>query len=659
MAATITRSPSVFNFYHESVVKEFRPLMDLWKIFPASADPVLRSFEQEKSGWSRFKERFTTETELTKSVRLLSQRPNLHDNWDTHKTILINGFKAQEFLKIRPYLRNIIKKLTPIQLNDIFQRLVLESDFKQDITYFQKCLDLITAEELEILLKFQIPRFMDAISSAKEINARLEGSESQFFDDIINSTSKNKTKRKSFEMVRLLNRLIDTIVASLSYFGIGKVPGSSWEASHFIQVWGKILLMPLTLFLALNTFFVSAATALIITASVIVAVGIAIFAYQKWLRPRVEELSGAINMTKEIESAQFRPLVGRNAEIQDIANNLMEGNAVLLEGATGTGKTELVYGLAQAIKQGKFPGLQGKQVFLIKISELLNDGVSFDSSDNFQKLIDRLGIDIENSILFFDEIHVVMSEKFKVRIGTKFLNYLGANGEKKIPFCIAATNQQITDEAFRDRFGSKSVKITEVLACQILRAMAPEIDISNQMIKRIVDLTKKAGKPGVRDAKRLLNRAVGALRNYESPELRRLEQEYQQLNAESLLEGHWDLRVDSPEEQAISEKRQKLKQEIDSLKQMLAIENRQIEEMNVLKKFAIKEKKGLYKIVSQIASEQLNTSGSSTLERMKKQLLFSQYYLLPWLQNEIQEKSNRISKIPTRIDESLLKELLE
>lgn len=117
------------------------------------------------------------------------------------------------------------------------------------------------------------------------------------------------------------------------------------------------------------------------------------------------------NLTAEAREGKLDPVIGRNKEIQEaseILSRRTKNNPVLV-GDAGVGKTAVVEGLAQAIVNGDVPAaIKNKEIISIDISGL-EAGTQYRGSfeENVQNLVNEVK-EVENIILFFDEIHQIL-----------------------------------------------------------------------------------------------------------------------------------------------------------------------------------------------------------------------------------------------------------
>ena len=117
------------------------------------------------------------------------------------------------------------------------------------------------------------------------------------------------------------------------------------------------------------------------------------------------------NLNEEARMGRIDPLVGRDDELQRMAQVLMRRrkNNPLLVGDSGTGKTAIVAGLALAIVEGKAPApLLGTTVYSLDLGALLA-GSKY--RGDFEKRLKGVLTALQtepDTILFIDELHTIV-----------------------------------------------------------------------------------------------------------------------------------------------------------------------------------------------------------------------------------------------------------
>ncbi len=104
----------------------------------------------------------------------------------------------------------------------------------------------------------------------------------------------------------------------------------------------------------------------------------------------------------------FDPAVGREAELKELKLDLLKSKSVILIGEAGVGKTALVKGLANDIKNANVPNLlKNREIVQIDLQSLIS-GTKY--RGDFEKRVKQIIDEAKNNpnlILYFEEIHTV------------------------------------------------------------------------------------------------------------------------------------------------------------------------------------------------------------------------------------------------------------
>ncbi|GAB5411678.1 MAG: hypothetical protein ChlgKO_07920 [Chlamydiales bacterium] len=168
---------------------------------------------------------------------------------------------------------------------------------------------------------------------------------------------------------------------------------------------------------------------------------------------------GLTDLTMEAKNRSLKPFSGREKELDQLATALCTknlGNPILV-GNAGCGKTALVEGFAQRIQSGDVPEeLKDAKIYVLNI-EALFAGASLvgDAEARIQTLFKFLERE-KNAILFIDEVHRVMSNKFhnsETNISEKLKPAMTSGKIRIIGATTPGEYLEITrDRAMEDRF---------------------------------------------------------------------------------------------------------------------------------------------------------------------------------------------------------------
>lgn len=218
------------------------------------------------------------------------------------------------------------------------------------------------------------------------------------------------------------------------------------------------------------------------------------------------------NLNKEVEKGRIDPIVGRDEEIERVAQILARRrkNNPLLVGEAGVGKTAIAEGLAFKIVNQEVPDtLKNATVFSLDLASLLA-GTKFrgDFEQRLKNVIKELTkineADAGNAILFIDEIHTIMgagSTSGGSMDASNLLKPALSNGTLR---CIGSTTYEEfrkhieKDSAFSRRF--QKVDVNEPTLDDTLKILSGlkskfedhhQVKYSPSILKLITDLAAK------------------------------------------------------------------------------------------------------------------------------------------------------------------------
>ncbi len=214
-----------------------------------------------------------------------------------------------------------------------------------------------------------------------------------------------------------------------------------------------------------------------------------------------------VNLNEEVKAGRIDPLIGRDKELARMMQTLCRRrkNNPLLVGEAGVGKTALAEGLAYRIEHGDVPEvIQNAVVYSLDIGSLLA-GTKYrgDFESRIKAIINAL-MEVENAILFIDEIHTIIGAG-SVSGGTldasNLLKPALARGQLR---CIGATTYQEyrhtfeKDHALNRRF--QKVDVAEPSVEQAIAIMGGlkdkfesfhQVKYANEALRAAVELSVK------------------------------------------------------------------------------------------------------------------------------------------------------------------------
>ncbi len=664
--SNISLDASHLNYQVDSGICTGAPVLSKWTP-PVIKDPFLRSLQNEASYWDRFKDCIRAKSPLRQKVEKLSTTTDLDKHWDHNLKLIVRAFDSVDYHSLRPHLRIILKKLSLEQTGQLFNELINQGAKGKGLGALQNCLKVISVKELEEMMEKKITESGMTTDEAIQSMALAE----KEYRKIITTSADNTIKQHGKTLANLFHGIMDTLLMSISFLDMGKEPASTWDAAHLLEIYGKLLGAPLIIFAALAT-MCTPMTAFILTASIVFSIIVALYTYIKWIKPCPQNIDLCKNLLTAALKGELAPVLAREKEIDEVLRCLAASTDThrahpLLCGKSGIGKTEIVRGVAQRLATGNVPEvLKGKTLLVINTADLVDKGMSYDSQDKIQKLLNRLGKHKKDVIIFFDEVHKAMpdiSDRLKTVIDTSI---------DSLPYCIAATTEEeyqkfiLNETAFSGRFQKIDVlPTTNEQTLLILRETAnreaPDIGITEKSLKLITELSTEKLKGTMaqpKAGKRILNNAFTQIRErqserYSSPILQQKSQELANLSSAVHAEPE---AFDSAEKIA---RISKLKLEIADLRVEQGKVQKKFKALSHLKKYRADQVKTLFETACQIDQN----PKSKDKDQHKKLFLFANYYLIPFLRNKIEEvhsnDSSSTDDSSTQIGEKMITELIE
>lgn len=160
-----------------------------------------------------------------------------------------------------------------------------------------------------------------------------------------------------------------------------------------------------------------------------------------------------VNLNKTAEKGTIDPLIGRAQEIDILVQILArrtKNNGVLV-GEPGVGKTAIAEGIALKINNGEVPEtLKDSVIYSLDVGNLMAGTRYRGDLEERLKMVLKALTFIENSILFIDEIHMIMGAGTSTQGSMDIANLLKPALAKGTLRCIGST----TAEEFRKFFES-------------------------------------------------------------------------------------------------------------------------------------------------------------------------------------------------------------
>ena len=214
-----------------------------------------------------------------------------------------------------------------------------------------------------------------------------------------------------------------------------------------------------------------------------------------------------VNLNREAEAKAIDPLIGRESEVEELVHVLArrKKNNTVLVGEPGTGKTAIVEGLAKLIVEDRVPEtIKENTIYSLDIGSLLA-GTKYrgDLEERMKMVLEALEKK-EDSILFIDEIHMIMGAGTGGQGSMDVANLLKPALQKGTLHCIGATTYEEyrkhfeKDRALLRRFTKIDVEEPSAEdSVRILQGVAPNYEVfhgiafTKEAMETAVDLSIK------------------------------------------------------------------------------------------------------------------------------------------------------------------------
>jgi len=213
------------------------------------------------------------------------------------------------------------------------------------------------------------------------------------------------------------------------------------------------------------------------------------------------------NLNERAKISEIDPLIGRHEEVSDIIHILArrKKNNPILIGEPGVGKTAIAEGLALKIVEGQVPNaLKDKIVYSLDIGSLLA-GTRYrgDFEERIKVVLESLE-ENKNSILFIDEIHMIMGAGSAGNSSVDVANLMKPIlGRGKLLTIGATTSDEYSthfekDRALMRRFQRVDIEPTDVETTQkIIKGLKPyfeafhNVKYTDELLDKAVDLADR------------------------------------------------------------------------------------------------------------------------------------------------------------------------
>lgn len=615
-------------------------LPDSWKVT-----------SQTPSNWHRFREFIHIKSPLY----LFFSKPDNSKKWEQVSQAILNGIKSKEYVYLRKYIHKILSKSSPEQLYSLLRMAAKEmTTSASECNFIQKSiatlLDLIPQEHLKTY-------FDNEKEEGLALSLRHHSRIAIYLKET-SSTPKRIVERNV--VVKIFQGVIDTLLASFMFFEINRRPGSSWEASHTLDIYARLFTFPLVILAYLGAIF-SVTTALLVTVCTITALIAGISIYIKWLKPCPEKLIYCKNLTLQAQRGELKPVLGRDDEITQILNTLASSTESsrshpLIIGKTQVGKNEIINGIAQWLADGnkKVPeSLRGKKLFILNTAELMDDAFTPDTLNRLERLLKHIGKYKDKLIIVFNELQAATKNP---KLSNSLLSVFDTS-KGSLPHCIGITTTEEHEEfskghpSFAERFTPIHIKdLKEASVLEILRIMAFEegLEENDTALRKIYEITKKETQP--KAAKKKFNNIKTYIKTpRQAPKQIELENKIKEYRCACAISLTTSANVTT------YQRIEALEKEKEGLEKEALREAAILQRISKIQKAIFEQKKQVLDIAHTISTTIPQKSPLSNL------YVFKQIFLLPELQRQKEKAIEELATIGSKVPDinELIGEMLK
>ena len=453
---------------------------------------------------------------------------------ETNKNVMLEALQiaaANESFKKGPVgisLRQILTNLFSLTVNPIslskadeFLLLLAERQAETDCPIAYTCLELLPIEVLNQWMKAKHGIVESVWEMAKKMEDRLPDE----LQKRMPQTWKQDFQQTMEQCSTLLISIMNTFVSIFVSWSEGRVPIGNHDKWTVLDMFFKMIMVPILLGMWLKTLFVEQWKAYSVLAIIQLVAIKAIATYVK-NPPKPRAIPDCESLTNKAEQNLLKPTIGREEEQKKLIQGLMDYNVSLqpvIVGEPRVGKSKLLEGLAQLIASApKDSPIKNWCLHVVTPSTV---GTGFDSKvAEMRQLLNQIKGNEENTTIIFEEIQESMKQHNWGQFSDSLKKELDARRGIR---CIATTTPEgykalLTDHAFAERFKLKipvsplPESDTKLILQTYVHEMVNDVLVDKGAILKVVELTKKDGNCQPDKAQTLLTAACNRIRfNYQ------------------------------------------------------------------------------------------------------------------------------------------------
>lgn len=602
--------------------------------------------------WNRGQHFFKKSDNLATAIIDLAS--NKHLVWNKERQqLILQALNQPQYASYSLHLKKICSSIQSSELHQLLKAAAhinpsIKPPSKDGPLAFQRLTNLLTVEQIQAAIHTEFPSFETALEKAREIRES-----AKYYLDLAHPPAAKSSLRNIFtHIIWAIDHTIDTLFHSFGASHLKEIRkddtnGSSAQSrlQFYISTFSKLSAC-VTLAVAVSN---SISLGFAITAATLLIGSALIMLYLKYFKPIPRTIHGWRNLTTEAISGNLTGAKERQQYIDEIANTLMTGHQKpkihpMLVGPSGAGKTEILYGFALAVAEGRYPALKGKQVFYINTAELTKDENKYFEPTSLHRVQERIRGRSDDVILIFDETHVACKDRKENSYLSEKLQKFLDDGKDNFKHAIGCTtdeeyNKYIQpNKTFARRF--KQIPVKETTKIQTLAILKKNIlshrglYVTEEAIEAIYDLSKKhfPDDPQPYGSCRLLTQAI-----YKSKESAVSQLQSQIEEKQAALEMHLSTQLlgigidflQANPHKEFEAKKLELHQEINFLTKQM---NEEQENVKILK-YLIEQ---LEQVKEKTLRLSIKLERSKRVDDLSKEFALSSYLIQAWT-NALQE----------------------
>lgn len=371
-----------------------------------------------------------------------------------------------------------------------------------------------------------------------------------------------------------------------------------YYAQSRIEFYGKMILLPTTIFAIIGNYVPNASLAALVTTLFVSSALVFVGLYKRYLRPCPQETYLLKNMLLD-KSKEEEPRFKRLELYRQIENAFKSGKGVLLVGEPGSGKTSVMQGFARNVRNGSSGQLSKKLQFFTANANV------FKGAETLNHLEEMFGFWRKEVAFYLEEFHALFKkDAFNGDTSDSLKTFCD-----RFPYVSGSTTTQEYEKyianipTIRRRFVvvnlPKEMSKEEIEAClfQFLHTKQPHLDITAKVMDKVYSEAPKFKKntSGVDAAIALLSSSISKVTDQHFEELQK-EIDQKEMNVAALQQK---MTATNSQDATELSKLQTLQKNLADQKQLLKNKMEQLAKVRKIEKVYLALKQNSYRFADQ------------------------------------------------------------